>query len=147
MFRNLIVLSVSLFLAACSGDNNDDGNHGHHHHGDSGHHHHDDAGHHHDAANQHEAPDLGDKDLGVVVTQAAKDYCECMLFDCHDEYHARWGEDHVEAAVACQTEAAMLPQAGSPQTEGNSAECRLHHCASLEDGSTCEGALGAACVD
>lgn len=147
MNRKLLVVS-SLFalVLGCSGDDNHDhgdaGDDHHHHDNHHNHHHHDD-----DGGHSHSLPDLGEADLGVSITEAAKDYCSCMLLKCHDDYHVQWGEDHVEAAAACQQEAAALPQAGSVQTVGNSVECRLHHCASLEDGSTCEGALGAACVD
>ncbi len=72
-------------------------------------------------------------------------YCGCMLANCHDEYHAKWGEDHVASEEACMMEAEALPQNGSPIEAGNFFECREHFCeAAAGDPSVCANAIGAA---
>lgn len=76
-------------------------------------------------------------------------YCACMLENCHDEYHATWGEDHEASEAMCAAAAAAVPSVGVPATTGNSLECRLHYC---ELGEAVPGACasamgGGACVD
>lgn len=76
-------------------------------------------------------------------------YCACMLENCHDEYHATWGEDHEASEAMCAAAAAAAPSVGVPATTGNSLECRLHYC---ELGEAVPGACasamgGGACVD
>ncbi len=76
-------------------------------------------------------------------------YCACMLENCHDEYHATWGEDHEASEAMCAAAAAAAPSVGVPATTGNSLECRQHYC---ELGEAVPGACasamgGGACVD
>lgn len=77
-------------------------------------------------------------------------YCGCMLEYCHDQYHAKWGEDHMASEEACLMEAQGLPSNGGPTESGNFFECREHFCelAAGGDESVCDNAIGAAvCVD
>ncbi|MBC8069053.1 MAG: hypothetical protein IAG13_12025 [Deltaproteobacteria bacterium] len=77
-------------------------------------------------------------------------YCGCMLEFCHDEYHAKWGEDHLESEEACAMEAQGLPSNGGPTEMGNFLECRQHFCelAMGGDESVCPNAIGeAVCVE
>ena len=72
-------------------------------------------------------------------------YCYCMLEFCHDEYHATWGEDHVESEQMCIAEASALPSVGMDVDAGNSLECRLHYCLdamAVGDPSVCASAIG-----
>lgn len=89
----------------------------------------------------------GSDDHGVDTdsSDAIVAYCGCMLANCHDEYHAKWGEDHVASEEACMMEAEALPQNGSPIEAGNFFECREHFCeAAAGDPSVCANAIGAA---
>lgn len=75
----------------------------------------------------------------------ADEYCECMLVNCHDLYHATWGEDHRASEAMCAAYAASVPSVGVPATSGDSIECRLHFCTlGLDDPSACDSALGGA---
>ena len=76
-------------------------------------------------------------------------YCACMLENCHDEYHATWGEDHEASEAMCAAAAATVPSVGMPATMGNSLECRQHYCELGEpEPGACASALGGgACVD
>ena len=58
--------------------------------------------------------------------------CECLLFDCHEPYHERYGATDLEAAEACNADGSTLPLDG--------VACRLSACQSGE----CDAALGAA---
>ncbi|MCA9644304.1 MAG: hypothetical protein KC492_26600 [Myxococcales bacterium] len=70
-------------------------------------------------------------------------YCECMLSDCHDEYHATWGEDHIAAEEQCHAEAGMVPEQGSPTEVGDFIECRLAACQrAQQDPTACAAAMG-----
>ena len=70
-------------------------------------------------------------------------YCACMVERCHDLYHSTWGEDHVAAEMMCEAAAAAAPMVGMPATEGDSLECRLHHCeAAATDIIACDSAIG-----
>ena len=75
----------------------------------------------------------------------ARSWCECLLVNCHDEFHETFGPDDAMAIAACTAEGTEAPVSGSPQTTGNSIECRQHHCDAAPDDSTCADALGAAC--
>ena len=71
------------------------------------------------------------------------DYCACMLENCHDQYHGTWGEDHEAAEAMCTAAAEALPSVGMPATDGNSIECRYHHCQlGHDDPGACESAIG-----
>ncbi|MDC0718365.1 hypothetical protein [Nannocystis bainbridge] len=73
------------------------------------------------------------------------DYCECMLVNCHDQYHGTWGEEHPQSEENCSAAAAMWPTVGMPAISGDSLECRLYHCEqALVDASQCEAAIGGA---
>jgi hypothetical protein len=76
------------------------------------------------------------------------DYCACMLVNCHDQYHATWGEDHEAAEAACTAAAEAVPSVGMPATDGDSLECRYHYCQlGHDDPGACESAIGGgACV-
>lgn len=72
-------------------------------------------------------------------------YCECMLENCHDQYHALWGEDHVESEAMCQAAAGAVPSVGMDAMSGDSIECRTHFCSvGHDDAAACESALGGA---
>jgi hypothetical protein len=71
------------------------------------------------------------------------DYCACMLENCHDQYHATWGEDHVAAEAMCTAAAESLPSVGMPATDGNSLECRYYYCQlGHDDPAACDSAIG-----
>lgn len=78
----------------------------------------------------------------------AEAYCACMLEHCHDQYHAKWGEDHHASEEMCAAEAGALPSVGMPATSGNSLECRMHYCElGHDDPAACDSAIGGgACV-
>lgn len=72
-------------------------------------------------------------------------YCGCMLENCHDQYHALWGEDHLESEAMCKAAAEAVPSVGAPASSGDSIECRIHHCElGHDDPAACDSALGAA---
>jgi len=73
------------------------------------------------------------------------DYCNCMLENCHDQYHTLWGEDHQASEAMCKAAAAAVPSVGVPAMSGDSLECRLHFCTiGRDDPAACASALGAA---
>lgn len=77
-------------------------------------------------------------DAGVDPPDAGRDalneaYCECMLFNCHDPFHERWGEDDGEAIANCLATARDLPREGAPTDVGPSLECRHHFCRAAQD--------------
>ncbi len=75
----------------------------------------------------------------------ATEYCDCMLTACHDEYHATFGpeSDEVAARQACLSTAAAVPVNGSPVTQGNFIECRIHHCElGKTNASACPASIG-----
>lgn len=75
----------------------------------------------------------------------AADYCECMLLNCHDQYHGTWGEEHPMSEINCMAAADMLPSVGAPAMSGDSIECRLYHCeAAPGDEALCDAAIGGA---
>lgn len=75
----------------------------------------------------------------------ATDYCNCMLENCHDQYHELWGEDHQGSEAMCKAAAEAAPSIGMPAMSGDSLECRLHFCTlGHDDPAACASALGAA---
>ncbi|MCA9628925.1 MAG: hypothetical protein KC766_14700 [Myxococcales bacterium] len=81
--------------------------------------------------------------MGSDVSETVRSYCECMLNDCHDDYHRVWGEDHVVAEAECQAEASGIPEHGAPTDSGDFIECRVAACGrAIEDPSACAAALG-----
>jgi hypothetical protein len=75
-------------------------------------------------------------------------YCSCVFTNCHEPYHAKWGEDEMASEAACLMEAEALPVNGSDIEMGNFIECRMHFCElAAGDESLCANALGdAVCV-
>jgi len=72
-------------------------------------------------------------------------YCECMLENCHDLYHATWGEDHRASEAMCAAYAESVPSVGMPAMSGDSLECRLYFCGlGHDDPSACDSAYGGA---
>lgn len=147
-------LFAALVLSCCSGNNgtdnngHEDNNHGHEEnnesHGDAGDDH-DSDGHGHEDGGHTEEHDLGAPDLNgdAGLTAEAFTYCDCMLINCHDPFHERWGADDVEARNNCAREASAWPVTGSPQTSGDSVECRIAVCEGVADRrNTCPEALG-----
>jgi hypothetical protein len=61
-----------------------------------------------------------------------------MLDICHDQYHAMWGEDHVQSEMMCLADAGSWPTVGVPAMSGDSLECRYDACTKKD----CEGATG-----
>ena len=72
------------------------------------------------------------------------EYCNCMLVNCHDPFHDRWGETDMEAIANCAAEAGALPRAEPTAEAGNSLECRMTHCqrAMTNAATECPAALG-----
>ena len=90
---------------------------------------------------EHGSESASSSETGVDGAVAA--YCACVLENCHEPYHAKWGEDEIMAQAACLAEAGALPQNGAPIEMGNFLECRQHFCdAAMADPSVCTNALG-----
>ena len=66
------------------------------------------------------------------------EYCDCMLSKCHDQYHMKFGEDHVAAEMMCLAYAASVPTIGAPAESGASIECYYWACTQ----SDCTSAFG-----
>ncbi len=111
-------------------------------------HDHDTHDHEHTTAHGGDETSEGTSDDGTTgaIESSPEGYCFCMLEFCHDEYHATWGDDHVDSEMMCLAEAGALPSVGMDVDAGNSLECRLHHCleamASGDTSSSCPSALG-----
>jgi len=104
----------------------------HEHDDDTGHEHDDETGLEHDD----ETESGSEADLGVT-------YCSCMLVNCHDPWHEVFGEDDLEATMACVDLVESLPRAGEDLDAGNFAECRIHFCElAADDPTVCPAALG-----
>ncbi len=74
---------------------------------------------------------------------AATAYCACMLVNCHDGFHAKYGDGDDVATPACQADAATLPSVGMDAMSGDSIECRMHFCdEAAMDEAACAAALG-----
>jgi len=75
-------------------------------------------------------------------------YCDCVFTNCHEPYHAKWGEDEMMSEAACLMEASALPVNGSDIDMGNFIECRQHFCdLAASDETLCANALGdAVCI-
>lgn len=140
---------VFVLATGCSqaDDRSHDNNDGHHDQ-DAGEHHHEDAGHH-DAEHSHDGGHESDADASidvgpdVTITPAARDYCECMLVNCHEPFHDRWGEADPVAIANCEVEASQLPATGAEEMSGNHLQCRQYHCTQAANGAeTCPSALG-----
>jgi len=87
----------------------------------------------HDA--DHDADHDGDHDHSIDSDgdDPAVEYCQCMLINCHETYHGKFGEDEIPAQEACIMEADGLPMNGSDVDAGNFLECRQHFCAMATD--------------
>jgi hypothetical protein len=71
------------------------------------------------------------------------DYCNCMLFNCHDASHAKWGETDGELLGGCRAEAINVPVHGAATTTGNFLECRSAYCTQARDNpDDCRAAFG-----
>ena len=75
---------------------------------------------------------------GAVEPAPLAEHCACMLENCHDQYHAMWGEDHVQSEMMCLADAGAQPTVGMPAMSGNSIECRYDACTKKD----CVGATG-----
>ncbi|PCC71270.1 hypothetical protein SAMN02745121_04768 [Nannocystis exedens] len=103
----------------------------------------------HEHTTEHEPTSTGHEHTATDPTtdgsSPAADYCECMLVNCHDQYHGTWGEAHPQSEINCNADAAMFPTVGTPAMSGDSLECRLYHCEQAAgDASLCEAAIGGA---
>jgi hypothetical protein len=89
-----------------------------------------------------------DHSIDTSAEDPAVAYCSCMLANCHDQYHAEWGDDEMAAEAACLMEADALPMNGSDIDMGNFIECRMHFCELAADDETlCTNAIGdAVCI-
>ncbi len=114
---------------------------------------HDDHGDH--GSTSHGTADHGTADHGTAdhgIETSADDpaviYCSCVLANCHDPYHAKWGDDEMVAQAACLMEADALPKNGGDTEMGNFIECRQHFCElAAADADQCANALGdAVCI-
>jgi hypothetical protein len=71
------------------------------------------------------------------------DYCNCMLFNCHDASHAKWGETDEQLLAGCRADAINVPVHGAATLTGNFLECRAAHCAQgRDDPDACSAAFG-----
>jgi hypothetical protein len=71
------------------------------------------------------------------------DYCNCMLFNCHDQSHAKWGETDEALLAGCRASAINLPVHGMPIMSGNFLECRAAYCEQgRADPDACSAAFG-----
>ena len=89
-----------------------------------------------------------DHSVDTSADDPAVAYCMCVFSNCHELYHAKWGEDEMAAEAACLMEADALPMNGSDIDMGNFIECRMHFCElAAGDESLCVNALGdAVCI-
>lgn len=88
---------------------------------------------------------IGDETATAGDAPPVTDYCNCMLVNCHDQYHELWGEQHQASEAMCQAAAEAVPSVGVPAMSGDSLECRLHFCTlGHDDPAACASALGAA---
>jgi hypothetical protein len=70
-------------------------------------------------------------------------YCNCMLLNCHDPSHAKWGAADDALIAGCRVEALGLPSYGSSVMAGNFLECRVTYCRQAAgDPRMCDSALG-----
>ena len=93
-----------------------------------------------DTGTTHAQTETGTTGDALTPAQA---YCQCMVLDCHDEYHGTWGEDHDMSEAMCEAAAAALPSVGMPATQGDSVECRIHYCELAKtDPPACASAIG-----
>ena len=93
-----------------------------------------------DTGTTHAQTETGTTGDALTPAQA---YCQCMVLDCHDEYHGTWGEDHDMSEAMCEAAAAALPSVGMPATQGDSVECRIHYCELAKtDPAACASAIG-----
>ncbi|MFO0635036.1 MAG: hypothetical protein U0168_19505 [Nannocystaceae bacterium] len=89
------------------------------------------------------AADTHDHSVDSDADDPAVAYCSCVFANCHEPYHAKWGEDEMAAEAACLAEAGALPSNGGPTEMGNFIECRQHFCdAAAADPTVCTNALG-----
>ena len=68
-----------------------------------------------------------------------------MLTSCHFHYHEAYGPEDDEKAARenCLAEASALPSTGVDSSEGNTIECRLHHCLrGKTDLTSCPSSIG-----
>ncbi|MBX7078765.1 MAG: hypothetical protein K1X88_06210 [Nannocystaceae bacterium] len=94
------------------------------------------------SAGEHGA-DTHDHSVDSDGTDPAVAYCSCMLANCHEPYHTKFGEDEMAAEAACLAEAGAVPSNGAPTEMGNFIECRQHFCdAAMADPTVCTNALG-----
>jgi hypothetical protein len=96
---------------------------------------------HHHTTEEGSGADTRTVDSGEDDPAAA--YCACVFANCHEPYHAKWGEDEVASEAACLTEASALPQNGAEVEMGDFIECRVHFCElAASDATACAAALG-----
>lgn len=85
-----------------------------------------------------DAPGTASSSSGGGDPPPLTEYCDCMVVECHDQYHAKFGEEHRVAEMLCLEYAASIPSVGAPAMSGNSIECYTWACAQGD----CEAALG-----
>lgn len=133
--RFLLAVALPFHLVGCADDGNDDAadtlDHGAEEHG----------------AAEHGAEEQGSEGHDHSVDTDPNDpivaYCACVFANCHEPYHAKWGEDEMAAEQACLMEAEAVPSNGGPTEMGNFLECRQHFCdAAATDPTVCTNALG-----
>ena len=131
------ILGLALGLGLAQGcDDGDDG--GDDAAGSTGHSHASDSGHAHETTAATGADSSGDGG-----GDAATSYCACMLVNCHDPFHAKYGEGDDVATPACMADAATFPSVGMDAMSGDSIECRMHFCEEAAmDETACAAALG-----
>ena len=88
----------------------------------------------HDHSTTHDTHDTHDTDT-TTGGGDAEGYCACMLVNCHDHYHATWGEDHEASEAMCLAAAEALDDAAFA--------CRMAACdAAADDPAACVDAIG-----
>ncbi|HKP60363.1 MAG TPA: hypothetical protein VJV78_26740 [Polyangiales bacterium] len=89
------------------------------------------------------APTTSTPITGGGSNSSIYDYCNCMLFNCHDLSHAVWGESDEALLAGCRSSAIDLPVHGMPIMTGNFLECRAAHCEQgRQDPDACSAAMG-----
>jgi hypothetical protein len=80
-------------------------------------------------------------DAGAEFSQQEASFCNCMLFNCHDEFHETYGVSDLEARDNCLLEISSTPTGDPNATSGNVQECRVHFCEEAAS-RDCQAALG-----
>jgi hypothetical protein len=138
-----LILLAALAPFACDGDDggSDDAastEHAHETEGETEHATATETGHSHETEAGHDETAAADSGGDPVSA-----YCSCLLVNCHDPFHATYGEGDDVAVPACNAAAAAFPSVGMDAMSGDSLECRQHFCdEAATDEAACAAAMG-----